>query len=209
MLLGPLDGSLRRFRNEREKEGGFPRPRIRPPPTAKAPTRRRRIKAAAASPVQPSYARCWAGERRSYAAAADLGLRPRRATAVPGILAAQSSQRSACFAPRRASEKLIRITAPRPSATSFEQLSQTSRVTRANAFPPSKGLPCDELNEKDGRNYAAARACRIRHERRRLSSACSSATRPVSRALTIRKCRGRKSSIVLPSRYWSTTAGLT
>src|SRR5919197_5833499 len=74
-----------------------------------------------------------------YAVAA-LGRRPRLATAVPGILPAQSSQRSACFEPRRASAKLIRITAPRPSATSFEQLSQTSRVTRANAFPPSKGV---------------------------------------------------------------------
>ena len=35
--------------------------------------------------------------------ATDFGLRPRRATCWPGIPAAQSSQRSACFDPRRAS----------------------------------------------------------------------------------------------------------
>ena len=42
------------------------------------------------------------GERRDQAAAA-FGRRPRRAAAWPGILPAQSSQRSACFEPRRAS----------------------------------------------------------------------------------------------------------
>src|SRR5436190_4438463 len=57
--------------------------------------------------------------------------------------------------------------------------------------------------------YAALRALRIRCERSRLNSACSSRSRPTSRAPTTRKCRGRKSSIVLPSRYWSMTAGLT
>src|SRR2546430_7212635 len=59
------------------------------------------------------------------------------------------------------------------------------------------------------RFYAALRARRIRHERSKLTSACSSGFRPVSRALTTRKWRGRKSSIVRPSRYCSTTAGLT
>ena len=49
----------------------------------------------------------------------------------------------------------------------------------------------------------------MRHERSRLSVAVSSASRPVSRAPTTRKWRGRKSSTVLPSRYCSTTAGLT
>src|SRR5437868_8612961 len=64
----------------------------------------------------------------------------------------------------------------------------------------------DSLTEQ---NYAAARACRIFHERSRLRSASSSGSKPVSRALTTRKSRGRKSAIVPPSRYWPTTAGLT
>ena len=42
-----------------------------------------------------------AGRPTKYAT--DFGLRPRRATCWPGIPAAQSSQRSACFDPRRAS----------------------------------------------------------------------------------------------------------
>jgi len=66
-----------------------------------------------------------------YAATADFGRRPRRATAWPGIFAEQESQRSACFAPRRASLNVIRITAPFPSSTSLEQLSQTRIVFRA------------------------------------------------------------------------------
>src|SRR5204863_9907078 len=65
-----------------------------------------------------------------------------------------------------------------------------------------------ELNES-GRNQAAALVCRIFHDRSRLRRACSSGSRSMSRARTTRKCRGRKSSIVLPSRYWSITAGLT
>src|SRR5436189_6424770 len=67
-------------------------------------------------------------------AAADFGRRPRRATTWPGILPAQASQRSACLEPRRASVKLMRITAPLTSSTSFPQLSQTSLVTRATEF---------------------------------------------------------------------------
>ena len=50
------------------------------------------------------------------------------------IFAAQASQRSACLEPRRASVKLIRITAPLTSSTSLPQLSQTSLVTRATEF---------------------------------------------------------------------------
>src|SRR5205823_12340380 len=57
--------------------------------------------------------------------------------------------------------------------------------------------------------YAAARDWRIFHERSRLSNACSSKSSPISRAPTTRKCLGRKSSIVRPSRYCSITAGLT
>ena len=71
---------------------------------------------------------------KGYAAA--FGRRPRLATAWPGILPAQASHRSACFEPRRASVKLIRITAPLASSTSLPQLSQTSLVTRATEFPP-------------------------------------------------------------------------
>ena len=62
---------------------------------------------------------------------ADFGLRPRRATARPGVRPAQVSQRSACFAPRRASVYVTRITAPLASSTSLPQLSQTSTVFRA------------------------------------------------------------------------------
>jgi hypothetical protein len=66
-----------------------------------------------------------------YAAVADFGLRPRRAAARPGILPEQLSQRSACFAPRRASLYVTRITAPLPSSTSLPQLSHTRTVLRA------------------------------------------------------------------------------
>src|SRR4029453_13112144 len=66
--------------------------------------------------------------------AADFGRRPRRATAWPGILPAHASQRSACFEPRRASVKLMRITAPFASSTSLPQLSHTSLATRATDF---------------------------------------------------------------------------
>src|SRR5204862_3541902 len=68
---------------------------------------------------------------RRYAAAADFGLRPRRAAGWPGMPPAQSSQRSACLAPRRASEYVIRITAPRASSTSLPHLSQTRIVLLA------------------------------------------------------------------------------
>jgi hypothetical protein len=49
------------------------------------------------APVPPE----WPGKRPVQAA--DFGLRPRRAAARPGIVPAQSSHRSAAFAPRRAS----------------------------------------------------------------------------------------------------------
>jgi hypothetical protein len=64
-------------------------------------------------------------------AAADFGFRPRRATATPGMPPAHPSQRSACFAPRRASVNVTRITAPFPSTTSPPHLSQTRTVFRA------------------------------------------------------------------------------
>ncbi len=71
-------------------------------------------------------------QRADYAAeAADFGLRPRRAAGWPGLLSAHSPQRSACFAPRRASEYVMRITAPLASSTSLPQLSQTRIVLRA------------------------------------------------------------------------------
>ena len=70
---------------------------------------------------------------RAYATA-DFGRRPRRATAWPGIFAEQLSQRSACFAPRRASLNVIRMTEPFPSSTSLEQLSQTRTVLRAISY---------------------------------------------------------------------------
>ena len=63
--------------------------------------------------------------------ARDFGLRPRRATAAPGIPPAHESHRSAAFAPRRASLNVTRMTAPFPSSTSVPQLSQTSTVFRA------------------------------------------------------------------------------
>ena len=62
---------------------------------------------------------------------ADLGRRPRRATACPGVFPAQLSQRSACFAPRRASVQVRRSVAPFPSPTSVPQLSHTNTVLRA------------------------------------------------------------------------------
>ncbi len=74
-------------------------------------------------------------ERPSYAS--DLGLRPRRATADPGMPPAHESHRSAAFAPRRASLKVTRITAPFPSSTSAPHLSQTRTVFRATIPPRS------------------------------------------------------------------------
>ena len=65
--------------------------------------------------------------RERYATAV-FGRLPRRAAGVPGIFVAQSSHRSACFAPRLASVYVSRRTAPLPSSTSLPQLSQTSTV---------------------------------------------------------------------------------
>ena len=70
---------------------------------------------------------------RSEDQASDLGLRPRRATAAPGIPPAQESQRSAAFAPRRASLNVTRSTAPFPSSTSLPHESQTRTVFRATS----------------------------------------------------------------------------
>ena len=56
---------------------------------------------------------------------------------------------------------------------------------------------------------AIARASRILHERRRLGVAARPPDRARVRAPTTRSFRGRKSSIVRPSRYCSITAGLT
>jgi hypothetical protein len=67
----------------------------------------------------------------SYADACALGLRPRRAAARPGIFPAHSSQRSATFEPRLASEYVTRSEAPCASSTSRPQLSQTNTVFRA------------------------------------------------------------------------------
>ena len=75
------------------------------------------------------------------AVVADFGRRPRRAAGCPGMLPAQSPQRSACFEPRRASVKLMRITAPFASSTSLPQLSQTSLVTRATDSSSNSALP--------------------------------------------------------------------
>ena len=79
-----------------------------------------------------------AGVRRRSRQASDFGLRPRLATAEPGIPPAQESHRSAAFAPRRASVNVTRMTAPLPSSTSEPHLSQTSTVFLAT-IPPSCG----------------------------------------------------------------------
>src|SRR5580765_7132569 len=86
------------------------------------------------APARFRYVRESSTRQPTNYAAADLGRRPRRATAWPGIFPAHASQRSACFEPRRASVKLIRITAPFASSTSLPQLSHTSLVTRATDF---------------------------------------------------------------------------
>ena len=75
--------------------------------------------------------------------------------------------------------------------------------------PPSQGRFTGETLQKGSVRYAASRARRIRQERSKLSIACSSCESAGSRAPTTRKCRGRKSSIVLPSKYCSRTAGET
>src|SRR5581483_3351940 len=139
------------------------------------------------------------------AAAAFFGRRPRRAAGRPGILPAQSSQRSACLAPRRASAYVTRNVAPLPSPTSFSQLSHTSTVFRATEFLLANGVSAAILV----RNHAAFREARIRYERSSDRSARSSTSSSISCAPTTRKWRGRKSSIVRASRYCSITAGLT
>jgi hypothetical protein len=151
----------------------------------------------------------WPRRTRTTYAATALGRRPRRATARPGMSPAQLSQRSACLAPRRASVNVSRSVAPFPSPTSLPQLSQTRTVLRAKAEPPFTGRLRRILAKSGEKFYAAARDSRMRHERSSDTSARSSGSRPISRAPTTRKWRGRKSSIVRPSRYCSTTAGLT
>src|SRR5205807_6226109 len=102
-------------------------------------------------------------------AAADFGRRPRRATVWPGILPAQVSQRSACLEPRRASVKLIRITAPLASSTSLPQSSQTSLVTRATDFSLPKRVDLRVSLAERIWNHATARDCLFRQERSRLN----------------------------------------
>src|SRR6202008_4375818 len=80
-----------------------------------------------------------------------FGLRPRRAAARPGIPPAQSSQRAACLAPRRASVYVTRITAPLPSSTSVPQLSHTSTVFRATVVLLRKV----DSREKPSENHRA------------------------------------------------------
>ena len=85
--------------------------------------------------------------RGSVQAATDLGLRPRRAVARPGMPVAHESQRSASFAPRRASEKDRRIVAPFPSSTSLLHWSQTRTVFRANSILRVRGSRTSRVTE--------------------------------------------------------------
>ena len=100
--------------------------------------------------------------------ASDLGLRPRRATAAPGIPPAQESQRSAAFAPRRASLNVTRSTAPFPSSTSLPQESQTRTVFRATIDPPMRKSPMrfsqvlDYVDAKMIRNISGVILVRMR-----------------------------------------------
>ncbi len=64
---------------------------------------------------------------------AERGRRPRRATGVPGSFWPQSSHRSACLEPRRASCQVRRMTAPFPSSTSLPHWSHTRIVFRAKS----------------------------------------------------------------------------
>src|SRR5580765_1559230 len=101
------------------------------------------------APARFRYVRESSTRQPTNYAAADLGRRPRRATAWPGIFPAQASQRSACFEPRRPSVKLMRITAPFASSTSLPQLSHTSLVTRATDFLPRKNdFDCADITGK-------------------------------------------------------------
>src|SRR5215471_10058372 len=101
----------------------------------------------------------------------DFGRRPRRAAARPGILPAQLSQRSACFAPRRASVYVTRITAPFPSSTSFPQLSHTSTVFRATVLLLRKG----DFRAKAYRNHVATMRAPVSAEfpQMKLSHSCA------------------------------------
>ena len=78
--------------------------------------------------------------------ASDFGLRPRLATAAPGIEPAHGSHKSAALAPRRASLNVTRITAPLPSSTSVPHLSQTSTVFRAT-IPSIQRNPWRDFHE--------------------------------------------------------------
>ena len=105
-------------RSERERNGGRARPRHRCSDRLTAAPRPR-------GPL-PSSARTQAS---------DFGLRPRRATAVPGIDPAHGSQRSAALAPRLASVNVTRITAPFPSSTSAPQFANQNGLSRHDYLP--------------------------------------------------------------------------
>jgi len=95
------------------------------------------------------------GEVKRDQAAADFGFRPRLATALPGIPPAQLSQRSAAFAPRRASVNVTRIIAPFPSSTSDPHLSHTRIVFRAIVIPPLPALRNSYRLRLDDEKYPA------------------------------------------------------
>src|SRR6187397_250948 len=61
---------------------------------------------------------------------------------------AQVSHRSACFEPRRASLKLMRITAPFDSSISLLQLSQTSTVFLAKFSSSMSGVSVDSSRQR-------------------------------------------------------------
>src|SRR5262245_16136685 len=107
----------------------------------------------------------------------DVGLRPRLATDCPGSLPAQPSQRSACFAPRRASEYVNRSVAPFASPTSVPHMSQTRTVflaTSISLFVVGSSSPGRETKTKfsydrsqtnsflQSTGFHAVRTCRSR-----------------------------------------------
>ena len=129
------------------------------------------------------------------------GLRPAASPCAgwPGISPAQSSQRSACFAPRRASVKSGASSRPFPRRLRVPQLSQTSTVFLAKVAPPrlQSGVSAGDrrwvvriLRERFAPREFVLRissADRVPGDDAERRSSCSKATRP-GRSCWRRRC---------------------
>ena len=178
-----------------------------------------RLQARRGGTAPPSHRRAAAGRlpgplstRLLLRAAGRSALTRRRRTSA-GARGAQPPGRASSRRTRRRGRRLSSLGAHPNTSREARRLAPLRPLSHScrkpGQFSEPNSPPRRVRHASLDRIQAAVRAARIRHERSRLSVACSSASSPTSRAPTTRKWRGRKSSIVLPSRYCSTTAGLT